>query len=54
MISEAGTIFVLEAGDEFKIISTFAMKEGPIRSSIVAARGNLFIRTAENLYCIGK
>ena len=28
--------------------------EGPIQSSIAIANGCLFIRTAENLYCIGK
>jgi outer membrane protein assembly factor BamB len=54
LISESGTAIVLEAGDEFKIISTIPMKEGPVRSSIVASHGQLLIRTAENLYCIGK
>ncbi len=53
-ISEPGTVFVLEAGDEFKILSTIKMSEEPCRSSIAIASGQLFIRTAENLYCIGK
>jgi len=51
-ISEAGTAVVLEAGDEFKVVSTVAMGESPVRSSIAAAQGELFIRTAGNLYCI--
>jgi outer membrane protein assembly factor BamB len=53
-ISEDGTVVVLSAGDEFKILSTIPMGEGKIYASIVAASGHLFIRTAQNLYCIGK
>ena len=53
-ISENGTVVVLEAGNEFKILSTIKMDEGPMMSSIAAANGQLFIRTAQNLYCIGK
>lgn len=52
-LSEAGTVVVLSAGDEFKIRSTIAMGESPVRSSIAVAHGELFIRTARNLYCIG-
>jgi outer membrane protein assembly factor BamB len=51
-ISESGTAVVLEAGNEFKILSTIRMSEGPVRSSIAAAHGELFIRTAQNLYCV--
>ena len=51
-LSEAGTVVVLGAGDEFKILSTIAMSEGPVRASIAAAQGELFIRTAQNLHCI--
>lgn len=53
-ISEGGTVIVLAAGDEFKILATIPMGESPVRSSIAAAQGELFIRTAKNLYCIGK
>lgn len=55
-ISEDGTVVVLDAGDEFKILQTIRMGDGPgrVHSSIVAAEGHLFIRTAKNLYCIGK
>jgi outer membrane protein assembly factor BamB len=53
-LSEAGTVVVLSAGDEFKIISTVSMGESPVRSSIAVAHGELFIRTARNLYCVGR
>ncbi len=52
-ISENGTVVVLAAGDEFKIISTLPMGESPVRSSVAVANGKIFIRTAQNLYCIG-
>jgi len=52
-LSEAGTVVVLSAGNEFKILSTFSMGESPVRSSIAVAGGQLFIRTAQNLYCVG-
>ncbi|MBM3860344.1 MAG: hypothetical protein FJ395_11920 [Verrucomicrobia bacterium] len=53
-ISEKGNVFVLEAGDAFKILATFTIAEMPCRSSIVASEGQLFIRTAKNLYCLAK
>lgn len=53
-ISENGTAIVLDAGPEFKILSTIAMGEKPVRSSVAVAHGKLFIRTANHLYCIGK
>ena len=52
-IGERGTVVVLSAGDEFKILATFSMDEVPVLSSIVAANGRLFIRTASSLYCVG-
>lgn len=52
-VSENGTVVILEAGDEFKILSTIPMGEGPVRASIAAAQGRLFLRTAQHLYCIG-
>jgi len=51
-VSEKGTVVVLEAGSEFKILSTIRMDEAPVRSSIAVAHGALFIRTASSLYCI--
>ncbi len=53
-ISESGTVVILSAGDEFKVLSVLAMGEAPVRSSIAVAHQQLFIRTARNLYCIGK
>lgn len=53
-LGERGTVVVLDAGQEFKILSTIKMGEEPIRSSIAVAEGQLFIRTGQNLYCIGK
>ncbi len=53
-LSEKGTAVVLQAGPEFKILSTIPMGEGPVRSSIAVSRGQLFIRTAKHLYCVGK
>jgi outer membrane protein assembly factor BamB len=54
-ISETGQIAVIQAGgDAFKVLMETQIKEPPIRSSIAIAEGHLFVRTAENLYCIGK
>jgi len=54
LISEDGEIVVLEAGDEFKVLFETKFEEPPIQSSIAIANGHLFIRTAENLYGVGK
>jgi outer membrane protein assembly factor BamB len=55
LISENGEIVVLQAGgDEFKVLFEMQIQEPLIQSSIPIAGGHLFIRTAENLYCIGK
>jgi outer membrane protein assembly factor BamB len=53
-ISESGTAVVLAAGEEFKILAMNPMDEAPVRSSIAAAQGELFIRTASDLYCVRK
>ena len=50
-----GEIVVLQAGgDEFKVLFETQIEEPPIQSSIAIAGGRLFIRTAQNLYCVGK
>lgn len=54
LLSERGTVIIADAGESFKILGTIAMGEEPCRSSVVASQGQLFIRTAKNLYCIGK
>ena len=53
-LSEEGTVVVLDAGNEFKILATIKMEEAPCRSTIAAAHGQLFIRTAQTLYCIAR
>jgi len=66
-IGEGGTVAVLAAGDQFKILSQFKMEgegvdfetggatknTGPILSSIAIANGHLYIRTPSHLYCVG-
>jgi len=55
LISESGEIAVLQAGgDEFTVLFETKFDEPPIQSSIAVAGGRLFIRTAANLYCVGK
>ena len=36
------------------VINTIRMGESPVRSSTAISQGQIFIRTAKNLYCIGK
>jgi outer membrane protein assembly factor BamB len=53
----AGEVFVAQAGgNEFKLLHTAAMAEdeNTLRASIPISQGQLFIRTAKNLYCVGK
>lgn len=52
--SEEGTVVVLDAGNEFKILSTSTLGDGPSMSSIAISHGQVFIRTAKNLYCFGE
>jgi outer membrane protein assembly factor BamB len=56
MMNFAGEVFVVQAGGtEFKLLHTAAMAEGEnmLRSSIPISQGQLFIRTAKTLYCVG-
>jgi outer membrane protein assembly factor BamB len=53
-ISEAGLVVVLEAGPAFKVLSTVAMGEGPCRATIAVSDGQLFIRTAKSISCVGQ
>ncbi len=53
VVSEKGSVVVLSAGDEFKVLSRLDLDEGPVRSSVALARGQVFVRTAKNLYCFG-
>ncbi|HXG47746.1 MAG TPA: PQQ-binding-like beta-propeller repeat protein [Methylomirabilota bacterium] len=57
VMNHRGDVFVMAAGDEFKVLHTAAMgDEGDkdLRSSIAISQGQLFIRTGTRLYCIGK
>jgi outer membrane protein assembly factor BamB len=53
----AGEVFVMQAGgSEFKLlhVAEMAENEDTLRASVVPSHGQLFIRTARNLYCVGK
>ncbi len=52
-ISEEGTTTVLKAGDEFEILAVNRLDDYTLASPAVAGN-QIFIRTAEYLYCIGK
>jgi outer membrane protein assembly factor BamB len=47
-----GTTWVLKAGDTFEVVSKNALQEA-IFASPAIARGQIFIRTVDKLYCIG-
>jgi outer membrane protein assembly factor BamB len=53
-----GDVFVVQAGGpEFKLLHTTNLKdEGDkfLRPSVAISQGNLFIRTGQKLYCVGK
>jgi len=51
-VSENGTVVVLDAGKEFKVLSTVMMGDQPVRASIAVAQSQLFLRTARTLFCI--
>ncbi|MCC6231886.1 MAG: hypothetical protein IT580_04540, partial [Verrucomicrobiales bacterium] len=56
VINHAGEVYVAGTGDRFELLHSVAMgDEGDrdTRSSIAAARGQLFIRTAKTLYAVG-
>ena len=53
-LSEGGDVVILAAGEEFRELSRFSLRSTPSRSSIVAANGSLFIRTADELLCFRK
>jgi len=54
LMSERGEVLVLAAGDSFKVLHKADMGGNYARSSIVAANGQLLIRTAKQLFCIRK
>jgi outer membrane protein assembly factor BamB len=55
--NHAGEVFVVAAGPEFKLLHRVALGDATdrdTRATIAVASGNLFIRTAGKLYCIGR
>ncbi len=56
LVNFDGDVVVVNAADGL-VLNTISMSEpseDPVRSSICAAHGNLFIRTNDKLYCIGQ
>jgi outer membrane protein assembly factor BamB len=55
IVNEKGTVIVCGTGDAFEVQAKIAMgdKEGS-RSSIAISQKDLFIRTTENVYCVGQ
>ena len=51
-MSMAGEVFVVEAGDKYKLLSKIEMNERNCFSTISAAGGRLFLRTPRYLYCL--
>jgi outer membrane protein assembly factor BamB len=52
---EDGKIFVLEQGDEFKLLAANDLGEGEfVVATPVFVDGRILIRTVDRLYCIGK
>ncbi len=55
IINERGTAHVIDAtANEFKILATNVLPDENVRGSIAVSDGQLFIRGAQFLYCIGK
>jgi outer membrane protein assembly factor BamB len=53
ILSEEGETHIVEAANQFKLISTNPLNER-CQASPAISNGKLFIRTEKNLYCIGK
>jgi outer membrane protein assembly factor BamB len=53
LTNEEGLVTVLQAGPEFKVLAENDMKDYTLSSPAVSD-GQLFVRTAGHLYCIGK
>jgi outer membrane protein assembly factor BamB len=56
LVNFSGEVVIINAADG-TVINKIAMDEPrdePVRSTVVASHGQLFIRTSDKLYCIGK
>lgn len=49
-----GEVITLAAGDEYKELDLFDLKEKQCRATIAVASEKLYIRTGSTLYCFGK
>lgn len=56
LLEDSGETAVIEAGGEFREIARnrLADGEGPVQASMAVSGGRLFIRTARNLWALGK
>ncbi len=52
LIGQQGQVAVLEAGREFRQVAAFDMGE-EVFASAASAGGRLFVRTLQNVYCVG-
>lgn len=52
LLSDAGETVVINAGPQFKVLARNHLQE-KVQASMAVSLGELFIRTANNLYCIG-
>ncbi len=52
-LAEDGETTIIEAQNTFSLVARNPLK-GPCQASMAVADGQLFIRTADRLYCIGK
>ncbi|MNC99667.1 hypothetical protein D3C83_180300 [compost metagenome] len=53
VVSEDGLTTVLKAGPQFEVLSENALSDPTLASPAVAS-GQIFIRTAKKLYCLGR
>ena len=53
-IDLAGEAFVVSAGEKFEVLHKAELAGAGCRSTIAIAGGQLFIRTTDKLYCVGK
>ena len=55
IMDEKGTVFICGTGDEFRQLAKIEMGDAEgSRASIAVSDGQLFIRTTQALYCVGK
>jgi outer membrane protein assembly factor BamB len=55
MMDEKGNVFICGTGDEFQLLGKVEMGDAEgTRASIAISQGDLFIRTTQMLYCVGK